>query len=110
MMRLVKQHHSDLVQTTHLHLAQQLESEGSLRGAETHYLAAGQWKLAVKMYRSIDMWEEAFRVRETINQPISLVFGEEIAFSAVGNFISLLWLNFFSYFAHFQRLLNCLDI
>lgn len=77
MMRLVKQHHSDLVQTTHLHLAQQLESEGSLRGAETHYLAAGQWKLAVKMYRSIDMWEEAFRVSETINQPISLFFLEK---------------------------------
>lgn len=68
MMRLVKQHHSDLVQTTHLHLAQQLESEGSLRGAETHYLAAGQWKLAVKMYRSIDMWEEAYRVSYSLNQ------------------------------------------
>lgn len=61
-MRLVKQHHSDLVGTTHLHLAQQLEAEHCLPAAESHYLAADQWQAAVKMYRSLDMWEDAHRV------------------------------------------------
>lgn len=62
-MRLVKEHHSDLVGTTHLHLAQQCEQEGNYKAAEQHYIEGGEWKLAVKMYRSIDMWEEAYRVR-----------------------------------------------
>lgn len=62
MMRLVSHHHSDLVQTTHLHLAQQLETENNYRSAELHYVSAGEWKLAVKMYRTLDMWEDAHRV------------------------------------------------
>lgn len=62
MMRLVKQYHSDLVGTTHLHLAQQLEAEHCLPAAEAHYLAADQWQAAVKMYRSLDMWEDAHKV------------------------------------------------
>lgn len=68
MIRLVNQHHSDLVSTTHMHLGQQMESEGNYRVAETHYVAAGEWKLAVKMYRALDMWEDAHRV---INPSIS---------------------------------------
>ncbi|XP_046660390.1 intraflagellar transport protein 172 homolog isoform X2 [Homalodisca vitripennis] len=77
MMRLVKQHHSDLLATTHLHLAQQLESEGNLRAAESHYLGADQWKLAVKMYRSLDMWEEAYRVAKTAGGEQG---GQQVAF------------------------------
>lgn len=42
---------------------QELEAEGNLRQAEHHYLEAGDWKAAVNMYRSQDMWEEAHRVR-----------------------------------------------
>lgn len=41
---------------------QELEAEGNLRQAEHHYLEAGDWKAAVNMYRSQDMWEEAHRV------------------------------------------------
>jgi len=62
MMRLVSQYHPDLVQTTHLHLARELEAENSYRAAEQHFLAAGDWKAAVSMYRSIEMWEDAYRV------------------------------------------------
>ena len=45
--------HSDL---------QEVEGESNLRQAEYHYLEAGDWKGAVNMYRSNDMWEEAYRV------------------------------------------------
>lgn len=62
MMRLVKEYHSDLVQSTHLHLAGQLEQESNYHDAEKHYIAAGDWKAAVNVYRSVDMWEDAYRV------------------------------------------------
>ncbi|KAK4876609.1 hypothetical protein RN001_009115 [Aquatica leii] len=62
MIRLVERFHPDLVQTTHLHLGQQLESQGKHRSAEVHYLAAGDWKAAMNMYRTLSMWEEAYRV------------------------------------------------
>nr|CAD7454857.1 unnamed protein product [Timema tahoe] len=61
MMRLVSQHHADLVQITHLHLAQELEASSDWGGAERHYLAATEWKAAVNMYRAADMWEDAYR-------------------------------------------------
>ena len=62
MLRLVKQHHEDLVQSTHLHLAGELQQEGNFRDAEKHFIAAQDWKAAVNMYRQLDMWEEAYRV------------------------------------------------
>ena len=43
-------------------IAQQLESEGSLREAEKHYTDAKDWKAAVQMYRSQIMWDDALRV------------------------------------------------
>ncbi|XP_065212288.1 intraflagellar transport protein 172 homolog [Planococcus citri] len=77
MMRLVKEHHSDLVGTTHLHLAQQCEQESNYKGAEQHYIEGGEWKLAVKMYRSIDMWEDAYRVAKNAGGDQA---GEQVAF------------------------------
>nr|CAD7394029.1 unnamed protein product [Timema cristinae] len=65
MMRLVSQHHADLVQITHLHLAQELEASSDWGGAERHYLAATEWKAAVNMYRAADMWEDAYRVAQS---------------------------------------------
>ena len=62
MMRLVAQYHPDLVQTTHLHLAQQLEAESNYSSAEHHYCQAGEWTSAVNMYRTALMWEDAYRV------------------------------------------------
>ena len=61
MMRLVKQYHPDLVQSTHIHLAQELEQEGNHRAAEKHFIDAGDWKSAVHMYRGVDLWEDAYR-------------------------------------------------
>lgn len=60
-MILVSKYHSDLVNTTHVHLAHECESRGNYRAAENHFVQAGEWKLAVKMYRSLDMWEEAYK-------------------------------------------------
>ena len=47
MMRLVQQYHPDLVQSTHIHLAQELQQEGNHRSAEKHWVDAGDWKSAV---------------------------------------------------------------
>ena len=69
MMRLVKQYHPDLVQSTHIHLAQELEQEGNHRAAEKHYIEAGDWKTAVHMYRGVDLWEDAYRVAQTHGGP-----------------------------------------
>jgi intraflagellar transport protein 172 len=62
MVRLVEKYHPDLLETTHLHLGQQLEAQGKYRAAEIHYLAVNEWKAAMNMYRTLGMWEEAYRV------------------------------------------------
>ncbi|VEN45242.1 unnamed protein product, partial [Callosobruchus maculatus] len=62
MIRLVEKYHPNLLHTTHLHLGQQLESQGKYRAAEIHYLAVNEWKAAINMYKSLGMWEEAYRV------------------------------------------------
>ena len=64
MMRLVQSYHPDLVQSTHVHLAQELENEGNHKSAETHFIEAGDWKSAVHMYRANDLWEDAYRVAQ----------------------------------------------
>ncbi|CAG2123474.1 unnamed protein product, partial [Medioppia subpectinata] len=62
MIRLVKQYHTDLLTDTHLHLAKELETEGSLHQAESHYVSGGEWKSAVQMYKNTNHWEEGYRV------------------------------------------------
>lgn len=62
MIRLVQDLRPDLLKETHQFLAQTLEIEGSLRDAERHYVEAQEWHSAVNMYRSNEMWEDAFRV------------------------------------------------
>ena len=41
---------------------QELEAEENLRQAEHHFVEAGDWKAVVNMYRSHDLWDEAYRV------------------------------------------------
>lgn len=62
MMNLIKQFHPDLVNSTHLRLAQQLETEKKYKAAENNFIAAGEWKAAIQMYGNANLWEEAFRV------------------------------------------------
>ena len=62
MIRLVTSYRKDLLTETHLHLAQQLETEGSFKAAEKHYVEASDWGSAVNMYRANDLWDDAVRV------------------------------------------------
>ena len=62
MLRLVSQYRKELLKDTNLHLAQQLEMEGTLREAETYYVEAGEWQSAVNMWRANDSWDEAIRI------------------------------------------------
>ena len=77
MTRLVQTFHPDLLQSTHVHLAQELEQEANHRAAEKHYLEAGDWKAAVHMYRGADHWEDAYRVAQTNGGPHS---AKQVAF------------------------------
>ena len=91
MVRLIAKHHPDLLVDTHLHLAkvlyaqcsshthvqwfasrsfvcmyiclQELEGEGQWRQAEQHFVQGEDWKAAVNMYRSRELWDDAYRVR-----------------------------------------------
>ena len=62
MIRLVTSYRKDLLTETHLHLAQQLETEGNFKLAEKHYVEAQDWGSAVNMYRANDLWDDAIRV------------------------------------------------
>lgn len=62
MIRLVEQYHHDMVESTHMRLAKQLETKGKFKTAEIHFIAAGDWKAAVHMYGNANVWEEAYRV------------------------------------------------
>ncbi|KAI4469980.1 hypothetical protein MML48_1g10818 [Holotrichia oblita] len=79
MIRLVERFHPDLLPTTHLHLAQQMEMQGKYRAAEVHFLAVGDWKAATNMYRTLGMWEEAYRV------------AKQSGGSAAANQVAFLW-------------------
>uniref|UniRef100_W5KZE2 Intraflagellar transport protein 172 homolog n=1 Tax=Astyanax mexicanus TaxID=7994 RepID=W5KZE2_ASTMX len=63
--RLVARYHEDLLLETHIHLAKELEIEGRFQEAEYHYIEGQDWKAAVNMYGTNDMWEEAHRVSKS---------------------------------------------
>ncbi|KAI1897568.1 hypothetical protein AGOR_G00084610 [Albula goreensis] len=65
MIRLVAKHHKDLLTETHIHLAKELEGESRFQEAEYHYMEGQDWKATVNMYRTHDMWEEAYRVAKS---------------------------------------------
>ena len=81
-MKLVATYHPDILPDTHLHLAkvtctsiliynvlhththiQELEGDKQYRQAEHHFVQANEWKSAVNMYRTHDLWDDAYRVR-----------------------------------------------
>jgi len=62
MIRLVAKYRKDLLKDTHIHLAQECETDGSLKQAEHHYIEGGHWSGAVDMYTVHEMWDEAIRV------------------------------------------------
>lgn len=62
MMHLVTAHTPDLVGSTLVALAEELESSKQYKLAEVQYVRAGEWPAAVSMYRRGEMWEDAYRV------------------------------------------------
>lgn len=62
MIRLVEKHHPDLLPQTHQHLGQLLERDNHFSQAEQHYIAARDYKAAIRMYANQKQWEDAFRV------------------------------------------------
>lgn len=62
MIRLIERYHKDLVESTHMNLARQLEGKGKYKNAEVHYIAANDWKSAVHMYCLAGKWEDAYRI------------------------------------------------
>ena len=64
MIRLVTSYRKELLTETHLHLAQQLETEGNFKLAEKHYVEAQDWGSAVNMYRANELWDDAVRVAD----------------------------------------------
>ncbi|XP_066588134.1 intraflagellar transport protein 172 homolog isoform X2 [Prorops nasuta] len=84
MIRLVAKHRPDLLQTTHAHLARELDAAGKPREAEEHFLGAGDWRGAVATYRSSNMWEDALRVAkqasgERAAQQVALLWARSLA-------------------------------
>ncbi|XP_053503578.1 intraflagellar transport protein 172 homolog isoform X4 [Ictalurus furcatus] len=65
MIRLVAKHHKELLKETHIHLAKELEVEGRFQEAEYHYIQGQDWKTAINMYGTNEMWEEAYRVSKS---------------------------------------------
>jgi intraflagellar transport protein 172 len=62
MIRLVSIYHKDLVDETHVFLGKTLEEEGNFKQAEQHYVDSSDWKSAINMYCSNNLYEDAYRV------------------------------------------------
>lgn len=69
MLRLVREHRSELEVETHLHLARKLEKEGNLAQAEEYFLRAKEWKPCVAMYREHNRWQDCLRVAKEHGGP-----------------------------------------
>ncbi|XP_033198470.2 intraflagellar transport protein Oseg2 isoform X1 [Bombus vancouverensis nearcticus] len=84
MIRLVAKYRPDLLETTHAHLARELNESSKPREAEDHYLAAGDWRGAVTAYRAANMWEDALRVAkqhagDNAAQQVALIWARTLA-------------------------------
>ncbi|KAJ3373895.1 hypothetical protein GGF31_008780 [Allomyces arbusculus] len=62
MIELVAVYHKDLLNETHVFLGKTLEAAQNFKQAEHHYVQAGDWKSAVNMYCSNNVYEDAHRV------------------------------------------------
>ncbi|XP_003971457.2 intraflagellar transport protein 172 homolog [Takifugu rubripes] len=67
--RLVANYHPEFLKETHVHLAKELENESRFSEAEHHLVEADEWRAAVHMYGTIEMWEDAHRVAKSHGDP-----------------------------------------
>ncbi|GFY01521.1 intraflagellar transport protein 172 homolog [Trichonephila clavipes] len=71
MIKMIKKYYPEKLPETYLHIAKKLESDEKYVQAEEYYITAGEWKMAVNMYRNLDMWEDAYRVAKTKGNDIA---------------------------------------
>ncbi|KAG8179911.1 hypothetical protein JTE90_006274 [Oedothorax gibbosus] len=71
MTKMIKKYYPEKVLETYLHIAKKLEADEKYAQAEEYYITAGEWKVAVNMYRNLDSWEDAYRVAKTKGNDIS---------------------------------------
>jgi intraflagellar transport protein 172 len=69
MLRLVGEHRREALGQAQRLVAQSLAQEGCWRDAERLYCEAGEWKVAVQMYRGQEVWEDALRVAKVYGGP-----------------------------------------
>eukprot|EP00003_Mantamonas_plastica_P015802 TRINITY_DN2657_c1_g2_i19.p1 TRINITY_DN2657_c1_g2~~TRINITY_DN2657_c1_g2_i19.p1 ORF type:complete len:1260 (+),score=465.50 TRINITY_DN2657_c1_g2_i19:139-3918(+) len=69
MFRLLQQYRTSELKQEHLNLAVEMANEHNYKGAESHFVAAGDWKAAVNMYRKADRWEDAIQVAKLRGGP-----------------------------------------
>lgn len=62
MMELVEKYHKEHMESTHLHLANELKDKRKYKLAENHYILGNDWKGAVHMYCGVGMWEQAYKL------------------------------------------------
>ncbi|XP_056873005.1 intraflagellar transport protein 172 homolog [Takifugu flavidus] len=67
--RLVANYHPEFLKETHVHLANELENESRFSEAEHHLVEADEWRAAVHMYGTKEMWEDAHRVAKSHGDP-----------------------------------------
>lgn len=65
MMELVEKYHREHTESTHLHLAAELDGKKKYKLAETHYILGNDWKAAVHMYCNAGMWEQAYKLAKS---------------------------------------------
>ncbi|XP_015905887.1 intraflagellar transport protein 172 homolog [Parasteatoda tepidariorum] len=70
-LKMIKKYYPEKLPDTYLHIAKLLEEDGKYGQAEDYYSTAGEWKVAVNMYRNLDMWEDAYRVAKTKGNDIA---------------------------------------
>ncbi|GAB1607105.1 transport 172 homolog [Argonauta hians] len=63
--RLVKLYNRDMLEETYCRMAKEVESDGNLRQAEEYLLSANNAKAAINMYRSQNMWSDAYRIAKS---------------------------------------------
>ena len=67
--RLTSKYRKESLKDTQIYLGQLYENEGKLKESEAYYIEAGNWNMAVDMYKKRSMWEEALKVAKIYGGP-----------------------------------------
>lgn len=65
MIRLAQQYRQEILKDVYTHIAPIYQNEGNFKKAEQCFVDGSNWMLAVEMYKSNKLWDEALRVVKT---------------------------------------------